>query len=189
MDEKIVIGTDGSGSLDDAIGPARESFRMMQRILGDRGGYLHQPPDTTSEFPGALGQWKAMLQTRLKHGETDICEHLAADSRQPMMWFVYIPDLIRCPDCTREAAQAFYGTPEDDICDCCGAMVDGPNMHTVSGEVTAMVRRGRTTGPLIIHGGVCPACHAVHLEATLKTWGPGQRVEKRESGPSPDPTQ
>lgn len=189
MEERIVIGTDGSGSLDDAIGAARESHATMTRILGNRGGYVHQPPDTTAEFPGVLGQWRATLLERLRTGETGICEHLAANPKLPMLWFVYIPDLIRCPDCTRKAAEAIYGTPEDDICDSCGVKVDGPNIHTVSGEISAQVRKGRTIGALIIHGGICGPCHEIHLAETLQTWGPGKRVEKRERGPSPDPTQ
>jgi len=176
--ERVYIGTDGSGSLDDAIGPAVEAHRLMERIVGDRGGEVHTP-DEPQDFTGLLALWRDKLKKGLLSGRTGLCPHLWADTAQIMIWFVYLPDMIRCRICAERAADSVHGTPDDDICDGCGKTVIGPYMHTRTGEITAQVRKGRTTGPVLIHGGACPECN--QKDKTYIT-GPVRvrRVGKRE---------
>ena len=177
--EPVFIGTDGSGSLDDAIGAAMSARSIMEGIAASRGGEVHIP-DRPVHFDGMLAVWRDDLSARIMDGRTRLCRHLEANTAQVMIWFVYMPDLIHCARCGERAASSVYGTPADDICDGCGKTVDGPHMHTVTGEVTAQIRKGQTTGPVLIHGGLCAECNEKDA-ATRRSYGERvRRVERRE---------
>lgn len=178
MTNPVYIGTDGSASLDDAIGPAKQARSLMHRIGADRGGTVHVP-EKPGHFVGLLGRWKGELNIRILSGRTRLCKHLEDSTAQVMIWFVYMPELIRCTLCAGEAARAVSGTPADDICDGCGVTVVGENMHTLTGEVTAQVRRGATTGPVLIHGGACTPCCEADKKLVDAAWGEGEWIEKK----------
>jgi hypothetical protein len=177
--EPVFIGSDDSASLAEAIPAALAGRDFLMGIAGDRGGTVHAPV-TPGKFGGLLDLWRDELFRRIDDGRTGLCEHLETDLAQPMIWIVYIPDLIRCRRCAADAARAVMGTSEDDLCDACGILVVGPRMTTISGEITAQIRKGRVSGPIIIHGGACPPCAEKDKEATAEAMGPGRRIEKRE---------
>lgn len=175
--DPVHIGTDGSASLDDAIDAAMDAHRLMERIAGSRGGEVHIPEEPR-HFAGLLALWREKMNEGLLSGRTQLCRHLEANPAQVMIWFVYLPGLIRCRVCAESAADSVHGTPADDICDGCGKTVIGPYMHTITGEITAQVRKGTTTGPVLIHGGACPECNArdtAHVTGPVRV----RKIEKR----------
>lgn len=135
------------GQVRDALAAAAAAMKGGSRHKLGRIGY---------------GIWQRMVDTMPGY-----CPHLSPVSPAPAFWMPWAPDRVVCSPCMNAASQEITGTEEDRRCDWCGVVVaDG--IYPAAGSTPAgVVDLGGTVvqvPPVLIHYGLCSACHAADAE-------------------------
>ena len=137
--------------------------------------------DIKGPLTGVLAAWEEQIIAGLGDGTVTGCGHLRSGDAQPMIWLAWEPGRLLCRPCAAGCAEAINGTPADDICDGCG--VTSPTLALVAGDVPGGMYGQVAIGPVIMQGGLCPACEA----ANERPAGGAVRSSRVRAGPRPVP--
>lgn len=148
------------GPLGAAMDAAAAGDRFLDAFARATGA---PPPRWVDRDPASYpDQWRTELDRRLIAGDTRPCPHLGAT---PVLtfWMVGRPERLTCQACYEDACRAMIGTPDDRVCDHCGATAEPGGMHPVGLQVPVHVDVGGAgmtiTGPVMITGGLCHRCY------------------------------